>query len=97
MLASRGFSPKCLYLFNSLLERGSVGVKINDTNSDFFVTGKGVRQGDPISPLFFNTVADVFTRMLIKAVNHGQITGLLHGFSPSGVVSMQYADDTLLF
>jgi hypothetical protein len=42
-------------------------------------------------------VADVFTKMLIKAAMHNQITGLMHGMIPTGIVSMQYADDTLLF
>ena len=97
MLAARGFSPKCLYLFKSLLDKGSVGVRINDVNSDFFLTGRGVRQGDPISPLFFNLVADVFTKSLTKAANRGLISGLLQDFNATGVISMQYADDTLLF
>ena len=35
--------------------------------------------------------------MLMKAAGHGQITGLLTSFNQTGVVSMQYADDTLLF
>jgi hypothetical protein len=42
-------------------------------------------------------VADVFTKMLIKAAMHNQITGLMHGMIPTGIVSMQYADNTLLF
>lgn len=97
MLKSRGFGTKCLYMFNSLLYKGSVGVRINDVNSDYFVAGRGVRQGDPASPIFFNLVADVLTRMLIKAANHNLINGLLLGFNRTGVISMQYADDTLLF
>ena len=97
MLSSRGFSPKFVALINSLLENGSFGIRINDVNSGFFIAGRGVRQGDPISPLLFNFTADVFTKMLIKAANGGLITGLLHGFNRTGVVSMQYADDTLLF
>ena len=58
---------------------------------------EGLGRGDPISPLFFNLVADVFTKCLMKAARNGQITRLLHGFEHSGVISMQYADDTLLF
>jgi hypothetical protein len=79
------------------LDKGSVGVRINDENSEFFLTGRGVRQGDPISPILFNLVADVFTKMLIKAALHNQITRLMHSMIPTGIVSMQYADDTLLF
>jgi hypothetical protein len=35
--------------------------------------------------------------MLIKAAMHNQITGLMHEIIPTGIISMQYADDTLLF
>ena len=97
MLESRGFSNKSLYLIKSILDLGSVAVRINDVNSDFFVSTRGVRQGDPASPILFNLAADVFTRMLQKAADGGLISGLLHGFNRTGVISMQYADDTLLF
>jgi hypothetical protein len=79
------------------LDRGSVGVRLNDVNSDFFLTSRGVRQGDPISPILFNYVADVFTKMLIKVAAKNHITGLMHNMINTGIVSMQYADDTLLF
>ena len=97
VLESRGFSPRWVSLVKTLLDNGSVGVRINDTNSEYFIAGRGVRQGDPISPLLFNLTAEVFTKMLMKAAGHGQITGLLTSFNQTGVVSMQYADDTLLF
>jgi hypothetical protein len=97
MLAQRGFSPVFLSLIKSLLHKGSMGVRINDVNSDYFEAGRGVRQGDPISPVLFNFVADVFTRMLIKTADRQLISGMFRSFSPTGIVSMQYADDTLLF
>jgi hypothetical protein len=65
-----------------------VGVRLNDEISEFFLTGRGVRQGDPISPILFNLVADVFTKMLIKTALNNQITGLMHGMIPTGVVSI---------
>jgi hypothetical protein len=58
---------------------------------------KGLRQGDPMSPLLFSLVIDVFTRMLIKASRKGYITGLMSSIYPEGVLSLQYADNTLLF
>ena len=97
MMAGRGFSPHFLKLVKSLLDNGSVGVRINDVSSDFFISGRGVRQGDPSSPILFNPVADVFTKMLIKAANNDLISSLLHGFERSGVIILHYAYDTLLF
>jgi hypothetical protein len=71
MLSHRGFSSKFVQTICSLLEKGLVGVRINNTNSDYFEAGREVRQGDPVSPILFNFVADVFSRMLIKAVEQG--------------------------
>jgi hypothetical protein len=42
-------------------------------------------------------VADVFTRMLIKVAHNNLILGMFRSFCPSGIISMQYVDDTLLF
>lgn len=53
-------------LDKSLTQNGSVGVKLSGEESDFFLTGKGLRQGYPLSPLLFNLVVDVFSRMLAK-------------------------------
>jgi hypothetical protein len=38
-------------IIKSLLDNGYVGVRINDENSDFFMTSRGVRHGDLISPI----------------------------------------------
>jgi hypothetical protein len=83
MLESRGISPRWIRILKSLVDNGSVGVRINDENNEFFLTGKGVRQGDP-SPLLFNFVADVFTRMLLKFGTHGHITGLMQSITNYG-------------
>jgi hypothetical protein len=33
---------------------GTISVQINGTVGSYFKSGKGVRQGDPLSPLLFN-------------------------------------------
>jgi hypothetical protein len=53
--------------------------------------------GDPLSLLLFNLVADVFTKMLMKAARNGYLSGLMTSLHPEGVISLQYVDDTLLF
>ena len=57
---------------------------------------KGVRQGDPLSPILFNFVADYLTRMVRQAQRSGQITGLASNLVPHGVAILQYADDTII-
>jgi hypothetical protein len=80
-----------------VVEKGSVGVNLNGEESTYFKPGKGLRQGDPLSPLLFNLVGDVLTRMLYKAERGGLIRGMMPNLRSGGVVSLQYADDTILF
>lgn len=42
-------------------------------------------------------VGDVFSRMLMKAADHGLIKGLMIDFREEGTISLQYADDTIIF
>jgi hypothetical protein len=80
-----------------VVKNGSVGVMLNGEESKFFKPGKGLRQGDPLSPLLFNLVGDVLTRMLVKGARQGLIRGLGDDFREGGIISLQYADDTILF
>lgn len=38
-----------------------------------------------------------FSKMLIKATKEGVIAGVHPAVIPGGIISLQYADDTLLF
>ena len=97
MLFTRGFGSKWRGWIKSVVRGSSICVRINDEDSSYFKTGKGLRQGDLLSLLLFNLVADVFTRMLVKSADHGLITGLMSKVFRGGIISLQYADDTLLF
>jgi hypothetical protein len=96
ILSTRGFSKRWISWIEHIVKGGPVGVTLNGHDGSFFKTGKGLRQGDPLSPLLFNLVGDVLTRMLIKAAEKNLIKGL--STSPrQEVISLQYADDTILF
>jgi predicted ThiF/HesA family dinucleotide-utilizing enzyme len=45
----------------------SVGIRVNDDTGHYFHTQKGLRQGDPLSPILFNRVADMLTILINKA------------------------------
>jgi len=97
VLTSRGFSKTWIDWIINLTRGGSICVRLNDVNGPYFTVGKGLRQGDPLSPLLFNLVVDVFTKMLTKACTQGLISGLLTNVVEGGIVSLQYADDTILW
>jgi hypothetical protein len=97
MLISRGFGTKWIGSIMSLVEGGSISIRVNDETSPYFKPGKGLRQGDPLPPLLFNLVIDVFSRMLVKAAMRWYISGFMNSLSLEGVISLQYADDTLIF
>ena len=71
-------------------------MKINDQTGPYFTSHKGVRQGDPLSPLLFNLVADCLTRLVRQAQENNMITGLASHLITNGVAILQYADDTII-
>jgi hypothetical protein len=78
MLIFMGFGLKWTSWVMNLVRAGFIAIRINDNNSPYFRPTKGHRQGDPSSPVLFNLVADVFTRLLIKAANKGYIVGVMN-------------------
>jgi hypothetical protein len=76
---------------------GSVGIKVNDDVSPYFQTKRGLRQEDPMSPILFNTVADMLALLINRAKNDGQISGVVPRLIDDDLSILQYADDTIIF
>ena len=79
------------------VQKGSVGIKVNDDIGHYFQTHKGPRQEDSMSPLLFNIVADMLAVIIGRAKQHGHVEGLVPHLVDGGVSILQYADDTILF
>ena len=50
-LRMKYFSPIWCKWIESVVIQGSIGVKVNDEVGHYFHTRKGLRQGDPLSPI----------------------------------------------
>lgn len=50
---------------------------LNGERGEYFRSYKGLRQGDPLSPLLFNLVADALDAILSAAKTNGVIRGLI--------------------
>ena len=57
----------------------SVNIKVNDDVGHFFQTRKGVRHGDPLSPILFNLVAYMLATLILQAKANGHIKGVVPG------------------
>ena len=75
-------------------------VLINGSPADFFGSSRGLRQRDPLSPMLFFIMIEVFSRMLKRVEG----AGLIRGFKAEGrrgggecVTHLLFADDTILF
>jgi hypothetical protein len=79
------------------MEGGHVGIKVNDIVAKNFQTKRGVRQGDPLSPIFFNIVVDMLAILINRAKLEGQLKGVIPELTDDGLSMLQYVDDIILF
>jgi hypothetical protein len=82
VLKLRGFGERWMGWIKKIVIGGSINVLANGEESSTLKTGKALRQGDHLSPLLFNLVVNVLTRMLEKASKNRLVFGLLEQFRP---------------
>jgi mannosylglycoprotein endo-beta-mannosidase len=95
MLAKLGFGHSWISMVCGLLGTASTHVVVNGAASDLIYNRRSLQQGDPLSPLLFNSVMDVLHLMIEKAATDGLLTslannGLRHRTS-------MYVDDVVIF
>jgi hypothetical protein len=97
VLQMKGFDPKWCDWIPRFIENGSIGIRVNNDIGQYFQTRKDLRQGDPLSPILFNNVADMLAILIARENADGQVAGLIPHLVDGGVSILQYADDTILF
>jgi len=96
-LRMKGFSPKWCRWTERMVSGVSVGIKVNDEIGPYFQTKRGLRQGDPMSPILFNIIADMLALIIKRAKDDGQIRGVIPNLLDDGLSILQYTDDTIIF
>ena len=100
LLKRMGFGTKWCRWIETCISSVQFSVLVNGSPEGFFRNSRGIRQGDPLSPLLFFLVMEVLSRMLRKV----ETEGLIRGFSAGGnaheglrISHLLFADDTILF
>ena len=75
LLEKGGFSAKWRQWIFFCISTVRFSILINGFPCGFFESSRGLRQGDPLSPLLFVLVMEALGRMLDKAVYDGHMSG----------------------
>jgi hypothetical protein len=97
VLRMKGFPSIWCQWMEKVVTKGSVRVQVNDDLGHFFQTKKGLQQGDPLSPILFNLVANMLTVLIERSKSLGFFDGLVPHLVEDGLSILLYTDDTILF
>ncbi|GKF84427.1 RNA-directed DNA polymerase, eukaryota, reverse transcriptase zinc-binding domain protein, partial [Tanacetum coccineum] len=72
-------------------------ININGESCSFFNGGRGLRQGDPMSPYLFTMVMEFFTLVMEKNVRNSPDFNYYFGCKQLKITHICFADDLLVF
>ena len=91
-----GFGSTLLHWMRSIFSLGTSSVLLNGVPCKTFHCKRGIRQGDPLSPLLFVLAADLIQSALNQAKDQGLLSLPIPLNHSKGFPILQYTDDTLI-
>lgn len=97
MLRRFGCGRKWVFWIKACVTSATLSILINGSLSSEFKMERGLRQGDPLSPLLFNIVAKGLNILFERAKTENVISGIKMGENGPAISHLQFEDDTIIF
>ncbi|XP_071727135.1 uncharacterized protein [Rutidosis leptorrhynchoides] len=97
VMKSMGFENKWIKWIRACLKSASISILVNGSPTKEFSLGRGVRQGDPLSPFLFILAAEGLNILTKAATEKGLFRGVEIGNDKVLVSHLQFTDDTIFF
>ncbi|GKV27657.1 hypothetical protein SLEP1_g36796 [Rubroshorea leprosula] len=96
MMESFGFGLKWRGWIMECLSTARISVLVNGSPTKEFEVGKGLRQGDPLSPFLFLMIVEGLQGLVQRAIKEEMMHGIEMGKKGLSVSLLQFADDTVI-
>jgi len=97
VMIKMGFPSLWRKWINECVGTATALVLVNGSPTDEFPLGRGLRQGDPLSPFLFLLAAEGFNVLMESLIRNNLYSGYQVGNNAGTTVShLQFADDTLI-
>jgi hypothetical protein len=99
MLKRCGFGDKWVSWISHCISSARHSVLVNGSSAGYFNSYRGLRQGDPLSPLLFIVVMEALSKMLSSAVDCGRLSSFSVCSRPAviNISHLLFTDDVLVF
>eukprot|EP00253_Pinus_taeda_P027310 PITA_27310 len=96
ILMAFGFDHNWVRLVMALVTSSSFSILVNGSPSEVFIPSRGLRQGDPLSPLLFILMMEGLGRAIKQAKATGKIKSIQLIENGQALTHQQFVDDTML-
>ncbi|XP_050222916.1 uncharacterized protein LOC126673008 [Mercurialis annua] len=97
VLEAFGFSLQFRKWILAIFSSARISIMINGKINGYFSCSRGVRQGDPLSPLLFCLAEDFLSRLMSHKLDRGRLSPMIFNRGNQFPTHFFYADDILLF
>ncbi|XP_057453964.1 uncharacterized protein LOC130745626 [Lotus japonicus] len=97
VMEKMGFPQNWVSLIMRCVSTVSFSIMLNGNPETVFSPGRGLRQGDPLSPYLFILCGEVFSALVERAVLSANLSGIRVARAAPVISHLLFADDSIVF